>query len=111
MDMNYKAEVPVYKHSEGELDRQLTLLMDDNIYDRLEAVSVDKGLSMNVVARTLLDHALKHCNIEVEQGDACKNCIHYLADDKDNYVCCNNASQFYARFRPKDSWCIRHQRR
>lgn len=107
--MNYKAEVPVYEHD--HLDRQLTLLLDDNLYERIEKVSFDKDISMNAVARTLLDHALKHTNIDVEHGDACKNCIHYMADDKENYVCCNNTSKYYARFRPKDFWCVFHSRR
>lgn len=107
--MNYKAEVPVYEHD--HLGRQLTLLLDDELYERIEKVSVDKDISMNAVARTLVDHALKHTNIDVEQGDSCRSCIHYLADDKENYVCCNNASKYFARFRPKDFWCEKHQRR
>lgn len=107
--MNYKAELPVYEH--GDLDRQLTLLLDDNIYERLESVAVDKCISMNAVVRTLLDHALKHTNIDVENGDTCKSCVHYIADDKGNYVCCNNASKYFARFRPTGSWCEKHQRK
>ena len=109
--MNYKTEVPVYRHIEGELNRQLTLLLDDSLYERIEKVSVDKDISMNAVVRTLVDHALKHTNIDVEQGDACKNCIHYIADERDRYVCCNTASKHYACFRPRDFWCVFHSRR
>ena len=108
--MNYKANIPVYKHK-GDLNRQLTVLFDDDLYERLEQASVDLDISMNAIVRTLMDHGFKHCNIEAEHGDTCKNCADYLADDKENYVCCNSESKFFGSFRPKDSWCIFHKRR
>ena len=108
--MNYKADISVYK-SEEKLTEQLTLLFDEDLYKRLERLSVDLGLSMNAVARTLIDHGIKHCKIEVDTGDTCKNCIHYLSDEKDNYVCTNQLSKYFASFRPSGSWCVQHKRR
>lgn len=108
--MNYKANIPVYEY-EGELTQQLTVLFDDDLYERLEQVAVDLGLSMNSVVRTLLDHAIKHCTIEVENGDTCKTCVNYLSDDKENYVCCCERSKYFGSFRPSNSWCTQHKRR
>ncbi len=108
--MNYKADIPIYKNQEY-LTEQLTVLFDPDMYKRIEKLSCDLDISMNTVIRTLLNHALKHCNIEVEQGDTCKNCACYLSDDKGNYVCCNEQSKYFASFRLSDSWCGHHTRR
>lgn len=108
--MNYKATIPVYAHKEY-LTESLTVLFDPDLYERIEKVSFDLGISMNLTIRTLLDHALKHCKIELEQGDSCKTCSCYMADDKGNYVCCNEQSKHFASFRPANSWGVFHARR
>ena len=60
--MNYKTNIPVYT-TEDKLTEQLTLILDSDMYERIEKMSMDTGLSMNKTVKTLLDHALKHCTI------------------------------------------------
>lgn len=108
--MNYKTDIPVYEPS-GYLDQQLTVLFDEELYEDIERISIDLDLSMNAVIRSLLAHGVKHCKIDTVEGDTCRNCVCYLADDKENYVCCNERSPYCASFRPKDSWCVFHKRR
>ncbi len=108
--MNYKTEIPVYE-TDKHMTEQLTLLFDEDLYERVDNLSVELGLSMNALCRTLIDYGIKHCKIEVEKGDACKNCVHYMADDKDNHICTNQLSKYFASFRPSDCWCVQHKRR
>ena len=106
--MNYKTNIPVYQN--GKLENQLTMMFDDNQYEQIEQLSVDYNLSMNMVIRTLLDHALKHCNIDIQVDDGCYNCQSYISDDQERYVCVDERSKHYCCFRPKNAWCVFHKR-
>lgn len=108
--MNYKTDIPIYKNDE-KLTQQLTMLFDDEMYEDIERIAFDLNISLNSVVRTLVAHGIKHCNIEADNGDSCRNCKEYLADDKENFVCCCEKSPYFASFRPKNSWCIHHKRR
>ncbi len=102
--MNFKTDIPIYKPKEY-LTRQLTMLFDPDMYDKIDDLSFDLGLSRNTVIRTLLNYGLKHCNIDADNVECCSQCAAYLPDEKDRFYCCNKKSNHFGSFRPATSTC------